>query len=63
MVRASEQVFPEAVFAVHLNRGDKLTCDDCINSGCYSSAMTDASHELFEMNAEITRRVVDRAQE
>jgi fructose-bisphosphate aldolase, class II len=61
MIRASEQVFPEAVFAVHLDHGDEQTCYDCIDSGFYSSVMIDASHEPFEKNAEITRRVVARA--
>jgi fructose-bisphosphate aldolase, class II len=61
MIRSSEQVFPEAVFAVHLDHGDEQTCYDCIDSGFYSSVMIDASHEPFEKNVEITKRVVDRA--
>jgi len=61
MIRSSEQVFPEAIFAVHLDHGDEQTCYDCIDSGFYSSVMIDASHEPFEKNAEITRRVVDKA--
>jgi fructose-bisphosphate aldolase class II len=61
IIRAAEQVFPEAIFAVHLDHGDEPTCYDCIDSGFYSSVMIDASHEPFEKNVEITRRVVDRA--
>jgi fructose-bisphosphate aldolase, class II len=61
MIRASEQVFPEAVFAVHLDHGDEQTCYDCIESGFYSSVMIDASHEPFEKNVEITKRVVNKA--
>jgi fructose-bisphosphate aldolase class II len=61
MIRTSEQVFPEAVFAVHLDHGDEPTCYDCIDSGFYSSVMIDASHEPFDQNAAITKRVVDRA--
>jgi fructose-bisphosphate aldolase class II len=61
MIRTSEQVFPESIFAVHLDHGDEPTCYDCIDSGFYSSVMIDASHEPFEKNAEITKRVVDRA--
>jgi len=45
LIRAAEQVFPEAIFAVHLDHGDEATCIDCINSGFYSSVMIDASHE------------------
>jgi fructose-bisphosphate aldolase class II len=61
MIRTSEQVFPEAVFAVHLDHGDEQTCYDCIDSGFYSAVMIDASHEPFEKNAAITKRVVDKA--
>jgi len=61
MIRAAEQVFPEAVFAVHLDHGDEESCNDCIASGFYSSVMIDASHEPFDKNIEITRRVVDKA--
>ena len=61
MIRAAEEIFPEAIFAVHLDHGDEATCYDCIDSGFYSSVMIDASHEPFEQNAAITKRVVDRA--
>jgi fructose-bisphosphate aldolase class II len=61
LIRAADQVFPEAIFAVHLDHGDEETCYDCIESGFYSSVMIDASHEPFEKNAEITKRVVDAA--
>jgi len=61
IIRAAEQIFPEAIFAVHLDHGDEETCYDCIDSGFYSSVMIDASHEPFEQNVAITRRVVDRA--
>ncbi len=61
LIRSADEVFPEAIFAVHLDHGDEETCYDCINSGFYSSVMIDASHEEFEKNVEITRRVVDAA--
>ena len=61
MIRAAEEIFPEAIFAVHLDHGDEATCYDCIDSGFYSSVMIDASHEPFEQNVAITKRVVDRA--
>ncbi len=61
MIRAAEQVFPEAIFAVHLDHGDEENCYDCINSGFYSAVMIDASHEPFEKNVAITRRVVEKA--
>jgi fructose-bisphosphate aldolase class II len=61
IIRAASEIFPDAIFAVHLDHGDEETCYDCISSGFYSSVMIDASHETFEKNIEITKRVVDRA--
>jgi fructose-bisphosphate aldolase class II len=61
LIRAADQVFPDAIFAVHLDHGDEATCYDCIESGFYSSVMIDSSHEPFEKNVESTKRVVDAA--
>ncbi|MGD0898132.1 MAG: class II fructose-bisphosphate aldolase [Thermoguttaceae bacterium] len=61
MIRTADEVFPEVLFAVHLDHGTEEVCMDCIQSGFYSSVMIDASHEKFEKNIEITRRVADRA--
>jgi fructose-bisphosphate aldolase, class II len=61
IIRSADQVFPDAIFAVHLDHGDEETCYDCINSGFYSSVMIDASSEPFDKNVEITKRVVDAA--
>jgi fructose-bisphosphate aldolase class II len=63
IIRSAEEVFPEAIFAVHLDHGTEEVCYDCIESGFYSSVMIDASHEEFDKNVAITRRVVDRAHE
>src|SRR3984893_5602062 len=61
MIRAAEDVFPQAIFAVHLDHGTEEVAYECIDSGFYSSVMIDASHEPFEKNIAITKRVVDRA--
>jgi fructose-bisphosphate aldolase, class II len=61
MIRAAEDIFPEAIFAVHLDHGDEKTCYECIESGFYSSVMIDASHESFDENIATTRRVVEAA--
>ena len=61
IIRSADEIFPEAIFAVHLDHGDEETCYDCINSGFYSSVMIDASHDPFAKNVEITKRVVDAA--
>jgi fructose-bisphosphate aldolase class II len=61
MIRSADEIFPEAIFAVHLDHGDEETCYDCIESGFYSSVMIDASHFPYEENVAITKRVVERA--
>jgi fructose-bisphosphate aldolase, class II len=61
MIRTADQVFPEVLFAVHLDHGTEDVCYDCIESGFYSSVMIDASHEEFAKNITTTRRIVDRA--
>ncbi len=61
LIRSAEELFPQAIFAVHLDHGDEQACYDCIDSGFYSSVMIDASHHPFEENVAITRRVVERA--
>ena len=61
IIRSAEEIFPEAIYAVHLDHGDEETCYDCIDSGFYSSVMIDASHDPFDENVAITKRVVDRA--
>jgi fructose-bisphosphate aldolase class II len=60
-IRAAGDIFPEAIYAVHLDHGDEETCYDCIKSGFFSSVMIDASHETFDKNVEITKRVVEAA--
>jgi fructose-bisphosphate aldolase class II len=61
LIRSANEMFPEAIFAVHLDHGDEATCMDCINSGFYSSVMIDASALDFEENIATTKRVVDAA--
>lgn len=61
MIRAADEIFPEAVFAVHLDHGDEATAMDCIKSGFYSSVMIDASMHPYEENIAITKRVVEAA--
>jgi fructose-bisphosphate aldolase class II len=63
IIRSVSALHPELIFAVHLDHGDEATCYDAIDSGFYSSVMIDASHEPFEENIAITKRVVDRAHE
>ena len=61
IIRACDEMFPDAVFAVHLDHGDEKTCLECIESGFYSSVMIDASHDPFDENVATTKRVVEAA--
>jgi fructose-bisphosphate aldolase class II len=61
LIRSADEVFPDAIFAVHLDHGDEETCYDCIKSGFYSSVMIDASGLPFDQNIEVTHRVVEAA--
>jgi fructose-bisphosphate aldolase class II len=61
LIRSADQVFPKAIFAVHLDHGDEETCYDCIKSGFYSSVMIDSSLESFDKNVATTKRVVEAA--
>jgi fructose-bisphosphate aldolase class II len=61
IIRAADEIWPELLFAVHLDHGDEETCYECIESGFYSSVMIDASHEAYDENVAVTHRVVDRA--
>jgi fructose-bisphosphate aldolase, class II len=61
MIRAAEEIFEKAIFAVHLDHGTEEVAYDCIDSGFYSSVMIDASHEPLAENIATTRRVVERA--
>src|SRR5260221_6243503 len=61
IIRAADEIWPDALFAVHLDHGDEETAHECIDSGFYSSVMIDASSEPFDENVAITRRVTDHA--
>ena len=61
MIKAADEIFPDAIFAVHLDHGDLETALDCVAGGFYSSVMIDASAEPLEENIRITRQVVEAA--
>ena len=47
--------------AIHLDHGDTFElCKECIDEG-FTSVMIDGSHELFEKNAELCKKVVEYA--
>ena len=63
MIDAAAKIYPETVFAVHLDHGVEDHAFDAIKSGQYTSVMIDASHEDFESNISRTIKVVEKAHE
>lgn len=61
MISAAAKIYPDTVFAVHLDHGTKEHALDCIESGGYTSVMIDASHEPFHLNMAVTKEVVAKA--
>ncbi len=61
IVKSAEKMYPEVIYAMHLDHGDEPSCWDCIDSGFYTSIMIDASHKPFAENVAITQQVVAAA--
>ncbi|MDF1575915.1 MAG: class II fructose-bisphosphate aldolase [Bacteroidales bacterium] len=63
MIAAASRIYPDTVFAIHLDHGNREDVLECIRSGDYNSAMIDASHESFRDNIAITRQLAEKAHE
>jgi fructose-bisphosphate aldolase, class II len=61
MIGAAAKIYPDTLFAVHLDHGNMEHAFNSIESGGYNSVMIDASHEPFEKNVSLTREVVQKA--
>ncbi len=61
MISSASKIYPDTVFAVHLDHGNIEHANQCIESGFYNSVMIDASHDPFEKNITITREIVEKA--
>ncbi|MCF0059266.1 class II fructose-bisphosphate aldolase [Dyadobacter sp. CY356] len=61
MIQSAARLYPQTVFAVHVDHGVEEHIWDAIGSGGYSSVMIDASHDDFDKNVARTRDVVERA--
>ena len=61
MIDAAEKIYPETVFAVHLDHGNMEHCEDAILSGNYTSVMIDVSHDPLEENIDLTSKIVNQA--
>jgi fructose-bisphosphate aldolase class II len=52
---------PDIPICMHLDHGDSFElCKQCVDDG-FTSVMVDASHDPFEKNIELTKKVVDYA--
>lgn len=61
MINAAEKIYPDTIFAIHIDHGVEKHIWDAIESGGYTSVMIDASHDDFKTNISRTRAVVERA--
>ena len=61
MIQAAAKMYPDAVFATHVDHGNEIHCTDAIKSGWYTSVMIDASHDPFEENVRRTSAIVELA--
>lgn len=61
MIDAASKIYPNAVYAVHLDHGNEAHAINAIASNKYHSVMIDASHDDFETNVKRTRLIVDEA--
>lgn len=61
MISAASKIYPDTVFAVHLDHGNMEHAFNCIDMGGYNSVMIDASHEAFEKNISLTKEIVKKA--
>ena len=61
LVEAAVKENPHIPMALHLDHGDTFElCKDCVDGG-FTSVMIDGSHEDFENNVAVTKKVVDVA--
>ncbi|MCQ9637056.1 class II fructose-bisphosphate aldolase [Chryseobacterium sp. WG23] len=60
-VKAAAKIYPDALFALHLDHGNEPHIDSAIESGEYTSVMIDASHDPLEKNIERTKKISHRA--
>lgn len=61
VILAASKIYPDTVFAIHLDHGNIEHANQCIESGVYNSVMIDASHETFEKNITVTSEIVEKA--
>ena len=57
------EVYPDLVFAIHLDHGDVATCKQVLSESplFFTSVMIDASHDPFDQNIQTTKEIVEMA--
>ncbi len=63
MVSAAEKLYPEVIFALHLDHGNEQHIESALSEEAYTSVMIDASHDDFDHNVSRTKKVVKAAQQ
>ncbi|MFA5327008.1 MAG: class II fructose-bisphosphate aldolase [Prolixibacteraceae bacterium] len=61
MISAAAKIYPDTVYSLHLDHGNKDHALNCIESGAYTSVMIDASHDPYEKNIALTKEIVEKA--
>jgi fructose-bisphosphate aldolase class II len=61
MIEAAARIYPDTIYAIHMDHGNEEHIFDAIEKGGYTSIMIDASHDDFDSNVDRTQRVVDQA--
>jgi len=61
MISAAADIYPETIYSIHLDHGNRQAALDAISSGRFSSVMIDASHETYDKNVQITSEIVKSA--
>ena len=61
MIREAAKIYPNAVFATHIDHGNEEHIIDAIETGDFTSVMIDASHDPFDQNVARTKKIVSLA--
>lgn len=61
MIDAASRLYPDTIYAIHMDHGYEAHIFDAIEKGGYTSIMIDASHDDFDKNVARTQIVVEKA--
>lgn len=60
-IKAAAKIYPDVLFALHLDHGNEPHIYNALESGEYTSVMIDASHDPLEKNIERTKLISAKA--